>query len=106
MNSNISVATEIEVYDLPEQAVIGSSWELPTSYIDTYDSINAPYWDIEEPQYMGYIRSVKKTDDPDQVEVEYYIYRQNNAHCSGYYGLWTTGKALVDINTHRRWDVD
>ena len=55
---------------------------------------------------MGYIKSVTPTDDPDQVLIEYYVYRQNNAHCSGYYGLWDTGKAMVNTRTHRRWNVD
>ena len=101
-NSNISA----EAYDLPEQAIVGGSWELPESYIDTYDSINAPYWDIEEPEFNGYIKSVKETDDPNILLVEYCVYRLNKAHCDGYYSRWTTGKAMVNVNTHRRWDVE
>ena len=101
-NSNISA----EAYDLPEQAVVGGSWNLPNSYIDTYDAPKAPYWGIEEPEFSAYIKSVKETDDPNILLVEYYIYRLNKAHCDGYYGLWSTGKAMVDVNTHRRWDVE
>lgn len=106
-NSNISNAAkiEIETYVLPEDAVVGGSWNLPEHYIDTYDSINAPYWDIEEPEFTGYIKSVKKTDNPDQVEVEYWIYRRDHAHCAGYYQKWDTGKALVDVKSHKRWNV-
>ena len=106
-NSNISnAAAENEIYVLPEDAVVGGSWNLPDHYIDTYDSINAPYWDIEEPEFTGYIKSVKKTDNPDQVEVEYWIERRDHAHCAGYYSHWSTGTAMVDIKTHRRWDVE
>ena len=106
-NSNISnAAAEIEVYDLPENATIGGEWQLPKSYIDTYDNINAPYWDFPFPEFTAYIKSVTATDNPDQVEVEYYVYRRDHAHCAGYYGLWDTGKAIVDVKTHRRWDVE
>ena len=96
---------EIETYVLPEDEVIGGEWDLPNSSIDTYDSINAPFWEFEYPEFTAYIKAVKRTDDPDIVEVEYYVYRQNNAHCNGYYGLWDTGKAMVNISTHRRWNV-
>ena len=94
-----------ETYDLPENAIIGGSWELPRAFIDTYDAPNVPYWDIEEPEFNGYIKSVKETTDPNIVEVEYYVYRQNNAHCNGYYQYWDSGKAMVNTSTHRRWNV-
>ena len=102
-NSNIS--NNSETYVLPEEAVIGGEWNLPEHFINTYDNINAPYWDFPFPEFTGYIKSVKKTDNPDQVEVEYYIYRLNRAHCAGYYQKWDTGKALVDVKTHKRWNV-
>ena len=95
-----------ESYVLPESAIIGKSWDLPEHFIDTYDSIDAPYLDIEEPECNGYIKSVKETDDPNILLVEYYVYRLNKAHCDGYYGLWSTGTAMVNVNTHRRWDVE
>ena len=94
-----------ESYVLPEQAVVGGKWELPKSYIDTYDSINAPYWDFPYPEFTAYISSVKKTDDPNILEIEYRVYRSNPAHCSGYYQYWDDGKAKVNISTHRRWNV-
>ena len=97
---------EIETYVLPEDAVIGGEWNLPKSYIAMYDAPEAPYWDIEEPEFNGYIKSVKETDDPNILLVEYWIYRLDKAHCDGYYSRWTTGKAMVDVNTHRRWDVE
>ena len=103
MTSNTSVA--IETYVLPEQAVVGGKWELPKSYIDTYDSINAPYWELEEPEFSAYIKSVEKTDSPNILEIEYWVYRANPAHCAGYYELWDKGTALVNIATHRRWNV-
>ena len=106
MTSNTSVAIESETYDLPENAKIGGTWKLPKSYIDTYDSINAPYWEFEEPEFTAYIKAVKRTDDPNTLEIEYWVYRSNPAHCNGYYGLWDTGKALVNTKTHRRWNVD
>lgn len=93
-------------YDLPEDAKVGCSWELPKWYIDGVESINAPYWEFSFPEFIGFIKSVTATDNPDQVEVEYYIYRLNKAHCAGYYGLWDTGKAIVDVKNHRRWNVE
>ena len=106
-NSNISnAAAKIETYVLPEDAVVGGSWNLPEHYIDTYDSINAPFWDIEEPEFVGFIKSVEKTDEDNILKVEYWIYRLNKAHCAGYYQHWSTGTAMVDIKTHRRWDVE
>ena len=97
---------EIETYVLPEDAVIGGEWNLPKSYIAMYDAPEAPYWDIDEPAFNGYIKSVKETDDPDIMKVEYYIYRRNSAHCDGYYSHWSTGTAMVNIRTHRRWNVE
>ena len=54
----------------------------------------------------GYcICAVEKTDDPNILKVEYWIYRSNNACCSGYYCYWDKGTALVNTSTHRRWNV-
>lgn len=103
MNTNTS--NNNETYNLPENATIGGEWQLPEHFIDTYDGIDAPYWDIEEPEFTGYIKSVKKTDNPNILKVEYYIYRLDKARCAGYYGLWDTGKALVDVKFHKRWNV-
>lgn len=106
-NSNISnAAAEIEVYDLPENATIGGEWQLPKSYIDTYDNINAPYWDFPFPEFTAYIKSVSVTEDPKILKVEYWIYRRDAAHCDGYYGFWDSGKAMVNVDTHRRWNVE
>ena len=105
-NSNISnAAAKIEVYDLPEEAIIGGEWQLPKSYIDIYDNINAPYWDFPFPEFTAFIKSVEKTDKEGILLVEYYVYRRDHAHCAGYYSHWSTGTAMVDIKTHRRWDV-
>ena len=93
-------------YTLPEDAVVGGEWNLPKSFINGVESINAPYWEFSFPEFISFIKSVEKTDNPDVVKVEYYIYRSDSAHCSGYYGLWTTGTAMVDTKTHRRWNVD
>lgn len=101
-NSN---TTKIEVYDLPENATIGGEWNLPEHFVDTYDSINAPYWDFPFPEFTAYIKAVTPTNDPNIVEVEYYVYRLDRAHCAGYYSHWSTGTAMVDIKTHKRWDV-
>ena len=95
-----------EIYDLPSNAVIGSSWELPKGYIEGYDNPKAPYWEFLEPEFNGYMKSVEKTEDPNILKVEYWIYRVNRAHCNGSYRLWTTGKAMVNIATHQRWNVD
>ena len=96
---------EFNHYDLPSSAEIGKSWNLPDWFIQGNNSPEAPYWSFAFCEFTAYIKAVKPTDDPDTVEVEYYVYRQNNAHCNGYYGLWDTGKAMVDISTHRRWNV-
>ena len=93
-------------YELPADAKVGGSWELPKWYIDGVESINAPYWEFSFSEFIGFIKSVTATDNPDQVEVEYYIYRLDKAHCAGYYQKWDTGKAIVDVKTHRRWDVE
>ena len=93
-------------YDLPEKAKVGGSWGLPKWYIDGCDNPDAPHWKFNYSEFTAYIKSVTATDNPDQVEVGYYIYRLNKAHCSGYYGLWTTGKAMVNTKTHRRWNVE
>lgn len=98
-------SNNIETYDLPEEAIIGGEWQLPKSYIDSYDNINAPYWDFPFPEFTGYIKSVKKTDNPNILKVEYWIYRSNNAYCNGYYCYWDKGTAMVDISAHRRWNV-
>ena len=92
-------------FDLPASAKVGKSWNLPDWFIQGNNSPEAPYWSFSFSEFTAYIKAVTPTDDPNIVEVEYYVYRQNNAHCSGYYGLWDTGKAMVDISTHRRWNV-
>ena len=97
---------EIETYVLPEDAVVGGSWNLPRSYIEGVESINAPYWDFEEAEFTAYIKSISVTDDQNILKVEYWIYRRDHGHCSGYYGFWASGTAMVDVNTHRRWDVE
>ena len=99
------MTSTIETYNLPENAKVGGVWDLPKSYIDTYDSINAPYWDIEEPEFTAFVKAVKRTDEHDVLEVEYWVYRSNNAYCRGYYQHWSTGTARVNISTHRRWNV-
>ena len=96
----------IETYDLPENAKVGGTWNLPRGFIFGIDNINAPYWDIEEPEFSAYIKSVKETDDPNILEIEYWVYRSNNACCSGYYSYWDKGTALFSISTHRRWNVN
>ena len=96
---------EFNHYDLPSSAEVGKSWDLPDWFIQGNNSPKAPYWHFSFCEFNAYIKSVTPTDDPDIVEVEYYVYRQNNAHCNGYYGLWDTGKAKVNISTHRRWNV-
>ena len=106
-NANVlNAKSEIETYVLPSDAVVGGEWNLPNSFIDTYDEIKAPYWDFPYPEFTAYIKSVKETEKKGILLVEYYVYRLDKAHCDGYYSRWTTGKALVDVNTHRRWDVE
>lgn len=93
-------------YDLPSDAVIGGEWNLPKWYIYGKNNPEAPYWDFEFSEFNGYIKSVSVTEDQNILKVEYWIYRRNVAHCDGYYGLWDTGKAMVDVETHRRWNVE
>lgn len=93
-------------YDLPSDAEVGGSWDLPDWYIEGNNSPNAPWWKFSYPEFTAYIKSVKRTNDPNILEIEYWLYRSNNAHCSGYYGFWDKGTALVNITTHRRWNVD
>ena len=104
-NSNTSVAIESEAYDLPENAKVGGTWDLPKGFIFGKDTVGAPYWDFPYPDFTAYIKAVKRTDDPNILEVEYWIYRSNNAYCSNYYCYWDKGIALVDIAAHKRWDV-
>ena len=96
---------EFNHYDLPASAVIGGSWKLPDWFIQGNNSPEAPYFNFSFCEFTAYIKSVTPTDEPNTVQVEYYVYRQNNAHCNGYYGLWDTGKAKVNVSTHRRWNV-
>ena len=96
---------EFNHYDLPSSAEVDKSWNLPDWFIQGNNSPEAPYWDFAFCEFTAYISSVKKTDDPNILEIEYRVYRSNPAHCSGYYGLWDTGKAMVNISTHRRWNV-
>lgn len=92
-------------YDLPSSAEVGSSWELPEWFIQGNNSPEAPYWHFSFCEFTAYIKSVTPTDDPDILEIEYWVYRSNPAHCSGYYHYWDNGKAMVDVSTHRRWNV-
>lgn len=94
-----------ESYVLPENAIIGKSWDLPKAFIDAYDSPKAPYWDLEEQEFNGYIKSVKETEKKGILLIEYWVYKSNRAHCAGYYQYWDSGKAMVDTSTHRRWNV-
>jgi len=93
-------------YDLPSDAVIGGEWNLPKWYIYGKNNPEAPYWDFEFSEFNGYIKSVSVTDDPNILKVEYWIYRRNAAHCDGYYVFWDSGKAMVDVKNHRRWNVE
>lgn len=92
-------------YDLPASAKVGKSWELPKWFIQGNNSPEAPYFSFSFSEFTAYIKSVTPTDDPDILEIEYWVYRSNPAHCSGYYHKWDTGKAMVDVSTHRRWNV-
>ena len=105
MTSNTSVAIESETYNLPENAKVGGTWDLPKGFIFGVDTVSAPYWDFDEPDFTAFIKAVEKTNDPDILKVEYWIYRSNNACCSGYYCYWDKGTAMVNISTHRRWNV-
>ena len=105
MTSNTSVAIKSETYDLPENAFSGGIWNLPRRFILGADNVNAPYWDFDYPEFTAFIKAVEKTNDPNILKIEYWIYRSDNACCSGCYSRWTTGKAMVNTKTHRRWDV-
>lgn len=96
---------EFNHYDLPKKAKAGGSWDLPKWFIQGNNSPEAPYWDFSFSEFTAYIKSVTPTDDPDILEIEYWVYRSNPAHCSGYYHYWDNGKAKVDVSTHRRWNV-
>ena len=93
-------------YDLPSDAVVGGEWDVPDWYIDDNTTPDAPYWKFSYPGFTAYIKAVKRTNDPDILEIEYQLYRADYAHCSGYYSKWTTGTARVNLATHRRWNVD
>lgn len=99
------IIDEFNRYDLPEKAKVGGSWDLPDWYIAGNNSPEAPYWSFSFSEFTAYIKAVTLTDDPDILEIEYWVYRSNPAHCSGYYHKWDTGKARVNISTHRRWNV-
>ena len=96
---------EFNHYDLPSSAEVGKSWNLPDWFIQGNNSPEAPYFSFSFCEFNAYISSVKKTDDPDILEIEYRVYRSNPAHCSGYYHYWDNGKAMVNVKTHRRWNV-
>ena len=107
----ISKATDEDIlidefchYDLPSSAVVGE-WQLPNWYIAGNNSPEAPYWSFSFSEFTAYIKAVTPTDDPDILEIEYWVYRSNPAHCNGYYHKWDTGKARVNVSTHRRWNV-
>lgn len=93
-------------YDLPSDAVVGRQWDLPDWFIEGNNSPKAPWWKFSYPEFTAYIKSVKRTNEPNILEIEYWLYRANNAHCSGYYARWCTCKARVNTTTHRRWNVD
>ena len=98
-------------YTLPSDAVVGGEWSLPEWYIGGVNNPVAPDWNFSVSGFTGYIRSVKKpdvteTDAPNILKVEYWIYKRNSAHCDGYYSRWSTGTAMVNILSHRRWNVE
>ena len=103
MNTNTS--NNSETYDLPSNAKAGRTYDLPKGFIFGIDNVSAPYWELGEPDFTAFIHSVKKTANPNILEIEYWVYRSNNARCSGYYHYWDNGKAMVDVSTHRRWNV-
>ena len=92
-------------YELPSSAVVGGVWDLPDRYVNGIDDPEAPHWDFNFAGFSGFIKSITKTDDPNQVKVEYCVYRRNTAHCDGFYEFWDKGVAMVDISTHRRWKL-
>ena len=96
---------EFNHYDLPASAEVGKSWNLPRWFIQWNNNPEAPYFRFSFCEFVAYIKSVTPTNDPNILEIEYWVYRSNPAHCSGYYHKWDTGKAMVDISTHRRWNV-
>ena len=100
-----SLVEEFCNYTLPDDACVGGEWNLPNWYIFGNDSPNAPVWDFTFPEFTAYIKAVKQTKDPNVLEIEYWLYRANNAHCNGYYQYWDNGKAMIDVKSHRRWDV-
>ena len=104
-NSNTSVAIKSETYDLPENAKVGGIWNLPKGFIFGIDNVNAPHWDFDYPEFTAFIKAVKRTDEHDVLEVEYWVYRSNNAYCSNYYCYWDKGIAKINTSTHRRWNV-
>ena len=93
-------------YDLPTDAVEGKEWDLLDWFIEGNNSPKAPWWKFSYPGFTAYIKAVKRTKDSDVLEIEYQLYRADYAHCSGYYARWCTGTAMVNITTHRRWNVD
>ena len=101
-----SLIDEFCHYDLPASAEVGGEWDLPDWFIQGNNSPEAPWWKFSYPGFTAYISSVKRTNDSNILEIEYWLYRANNAHCSGYYARWCTCKARVNIATHRRWNVD
>ena len=103
--TNSNTSNNSETYDLPSNAKVGRAYDLPKGFIFGVDTVSAPYWDMGEPDFTAFIHSVKKTDDPNILEIEYWVYRSNNAYCSGYYCYWDKGTAMVDVSTHNRWNV-
>lgn len=93
-------------YDLPKAATVGGSWDLPDCFVSGVDDPNAPTWPFMFAEFTGYIKSVSTTEQPGRLEIEYWIYRRDSAHCDGYYSRWSTGKAIVDTGTHRRWMIE
>lgn len=101
-----SLINEFCHYDLPTDAVVGKEWQLPDWFIQGNNNPEAPWWKFSYPGFTAYIKSVKRTKDADILEVEYQLYKSNDAHCSGYYARWCTGTAMVNTKTHRRWNID
>ena len=100
VNSSVLIG-EFCRYDLPDDAYIDGSWDLPDNFTDI-SAPNAPSWDFGFAEFTAYIKSTSSTSYQDLVEVEYYVYKLDTAHWGAYYTLWSTEKALVDTKAHTR----
>lgn len=90
-------------YELPKDAEVGKCWDLPDNFISFRDEPDAPSWDFGFPEFRAYISAIRATEYPDLLQVDYVVYRRNEAHCEGYYGVWDTDTAYVNTKTCRRW---